>query len=86
MYKTMVRISSSAARQKLPEAVTRAAYTGERTIIERHGKAIAAVVSVADLELLEAIEDRADIDAARRSLRSKGKSIPWAKAKKALGL
>lgn len=82
----MARISSSTARSKLPDAINRAAYAGERTVIERHGKAIAAIVSVADLELLEAIEDRADADAARRALRGAGKNIPWAKAKKALGL
>ena len=82
----MARISSTVARAGLPDAINRAAYAGERVVIEHRGKPIAAVVSLADFELLEALEDRIDVEAARKALRSKGKNIAWSKAKAALGL
>ena len=37
------------------------------------GKPVAALVSPEDLELLEAIEDRIDIEAARKALREPGR-------------
>lgn len=54
-------------RSTLGDAVARVAYTGERTIITRHGKPAAALVSAADLARLEALEmaeDVADFDRA----------------------
>jgi prevent-host-death family protein len=37
----------------LPEIVNRAAYGGERTIVSRRGKPVAAVIPMEDLHLLE---------------------------------
>lgn len=54
-------------RATLGDAVARVSYTGERTIITRHGKPAAALVSAADLARLEALEmaeDVADYDRA----------------------
>lgn len=59
-------VGSSTAREQLPDILNRAAYAGERFIISRHGKPVAAVVSVDDLECLEALEDVADLEALRR--------------------
>jgi hypothetical protein len=44
-----------------------------------------AVVPIDDIELLEALEDRMDLDAAREALRETG-TIPLAKVKAELGL
>ncbi|RAY14012.1 type II toxin-antitoxin system Phd/YefM family antitoxin [Actinomadura craniellae] len=41
------------ARKDLAELVNQVAYQGERVVLTRHGKAMAAIVSAADLELLE---------------------------------
>jgi hypothetical protein len=41
-----------------------------------HGKSIAAIVSVEDLELLQALEDRIDLAAARKALKSRGR-VAW---------
>ena len=41
--------------------ILRVAYKGERIVLERHGKDVAALVSVEDLELLEELEDRTDL-------------------------
>jgi mRNA interferase RelE/StbE len=48
------------ARKRFPELMNRAFYAGDRAVIERHGKKLAAVVSIEDLELLQALEDRLD--------------------------
>ena len=41
------------ARADLAELVSRVGYTGERILLTRHGKALAALVPVSDLEALE---------------------------------
>jgi prevent-host-death family protein len=41
------------ARADLAELVSRVGYTGERIVLTRHGKPLAALVPVEDLEALE---------------------------------
>jgi prevent-host-death family protein len=62
-------VSISDARQSLADLCNRVAYGGERLLIARRGKSRVALVSVEDLELLEALEDAVDIAAAREALR-----------------
>jgi prevent-host-death family protein len=81
----MPRLSASKAREEFAEVVNRAAYKGERTLLHRRGKDVAAVVPVADLVLLEEIEDRMDLDAAREAMKEPG-TVSWEKVKKDLGL
>jgi prevent-host-death family protein len=78
------KLTASAARQNFSDVVNRAAYGGERIIVHRGKKPVAAVVPIEDLELLEQIEDRADLEEVRRRL--KDPTIPWSKIKKDLGL
>ncbi len=59
-------------RNNLADAINRVAYAGERIRLERRGKTVAALVSVEDLELLERLEDEADIKAARKAMKEKG--------------
>ena len=59
-------------RNNLADALNRVAYAGERIILERRGKGVAALVSIEDLELLERIENEADAKAARKALKEKG--------------
>jgi prevent-host-death family protein len=59
-------------RNQLADAINRVAYAGERIVLERRGKKVAALVSVEDLELLEEMEDQADIRAAKKALKEKG--------------
>jgi prevent-host-death family protein len=40
------------ARAELSDLVNRVVYGGERIVLTRHGKAVAAIVSAADLERL----------------------------------
>ncbi|HEY2795586.1 MAG TPA: type II toxin-antitoxin system Phd/YefM family antitoxin [Micromonosporaceae bacterium] len=46
-------ISVTEARAELAELVNRVSYGGSRVVLTRHGKPLAAIVSAADLELLE---------------------------------
>jgi prevent-host-death family protein len=72
-------------RSKLADTINRVAYQGERVVLERRGKGVAALVSMEDLALLEKLEDEADIKAARAALKEKGE-IPWETIKQELGL
>lgn len=56
-------LSISEARQDFAELVNRVAYRGDRVVIARRGRSLAAVVPVEDLELLEALEDEHDVRA-----------------------
>ena len=73
----MIFMSASKARDSFSDTVNRVAYRGERIVLQRRGKAIAALVPVADFERLERLseeeEDRLDNAAAEAALREKGK-------------
>jgi prevent-host-death family protein len=56
-------------RENLSELLGRAQHGNERVTITKNGKPVAAIVSIEDLDLLRAIEDRIDLDAARAALR-----------------
>ncbi|KAF4410476.1 MULTISPECIES: type II toxin-antitoxin system Phd/YefM family antitoxin [Streptomyces] len=45
------------ARAELAELINRVVYGGERVVVTRHGKPLVALVSAADLERLEQIEE-----------------------------
>ncbi|HWF83647.1 MAG TPA: type II toxin-antitoxin system Phd/YefM family antitoxin, partial [Vicinamibacterales bacterium] len=62
----MVKMAASALRSSLSDAISRVSYAGERIALQRNGKAVAGIVSVADLQRLEALDDQADLKAARR--------------------
>jgi prevent-host-death family protein len=78
------KITTSTARTEFADILNRAAYAGERVILHRHKKPVAAVVPIEDLEILEQIEDRADLEEVRNRL--KEPTISWSKIKKELGL
>jgi prevent-host-death family protein len=81
---TMAKISTSAARQQFAEIVSKAEFGGERTVLHRHKKPVAAVVPIEDLELLERYEDELDAKLAKRARREK--TVAWEHLKKDLGL
>lgn len=84
----MIRVESTQARGTFSETINRVAYGKERVVLERRGKAVAAIVPMADIELLEQLEDLIDLEAARRALANpkNKKTIPWKKLKAQLGL
>jgi prevent-host-death family protein len=62
------KLTASAARQNFSDILNRAAYGGERVVVHRGNKPVAAVVPIADFEILEQIEDRSDLDKVRKRL------------------
>ena len=81
----MRRLAASSLREHLADTLNRVAYGGERIVLERRGQEVAALVSLADLKLLEELEDRTDLEAAREALSEPG-AVPWDEVKARLGL
>ncbi|MCI0682393.1 MAG: type II toxin-antitoxin system Phd/YefM family antitoxin [Gemmataceae bacterium] len=67
-----MEISITKIRDNLADALNRVAYGGERVILQRRGKGVAALVSMDELAILEELENRADIAAAKKALKEKG--------------
>lgn len=83
----MTKLDVTKARQAFAETVNHVAYKGERVLIQKHGKPVAALVPVADLELIEWLEDQIDVEEARRIMADAGdRIVPWKEAKARLGL
>lgn len=53
-------VSATEARANFQELINRVEYKGDRIVIERHGKAVVAIVGLEDLKRLEALEDFID--------------------------
>ena len=71
------------AREHLADLANRVALRGERIIVERRGKNLFALVPLDDVELLERLEDKLDLDAIRAA--QDEPSIPFDELKKELG-
>ena len=83
----MVRLTATEAREHFADTLNRVSYRGERIVVYRRGgKDVAAVVPIEDLELLQKIEDRRDLEAIKKSLSEPGERIPYRKFRKTLGL
>ena len=80
----METVSITNVREHLADLGNRVSMRGERLVVERRGKDLFALVSVEDLELLERLEDKLDLDAIRAAKDEPSK--PWVQVKKALGL
>lgn len=81
-------MSAAEAREHFAEVVNRAAYGKERIVLSRRGRPVAALVSMDDLLLLEALEERADLAAAREAEEEAARlgTIAWETVKKDCGL
>jgi len=66
------------ARDQLGQLVNRVEYKDERVVLTRNGRAVAAIVPIDVLRDLEATEDAADLEAARRAVAEPGPNVPHA--------
>ena len=87
----MSTISVAEARRTLPDILNRAAYSHERTVISRHDEAIAAVISMDELRLLDALieryEDESDVADSRAALlEAREDRVAWGDIKSEFGL
>lgn len=62
------KYTTGEARDRFSEVVNEAAYGAERVVLTRHGKDVAAVVPMSDLELLHELERIIDVEEARKAL------------------
>lgn len=82
----MVKVTTSKAREDLADLVSKVHYHGERVVLTRYRKPFAALVSSEDLKLLELIEDRVDVEAAKKALAESDERIPFDEVCQRLGL
>jgi prevent-host-death family protein len=61
-------LSASQVREEFAESLNRVAFGGERVILQRHGKPVAALISISDLRRLEALEGEQAADFVSGSL------------------
>jgi len=70
------RLNTSEARENFGKVVDRVSKKGERVVLSRRGKELAAIIPLEDLHayerFLEEQEDRQDIEAAREALKEPG--------------
>jgi len=84
----MKQVTTVDARAQFSDIINRAAFGKERVTLTRRGKEIVAVVPIEDMKLLEALEDKIDLEEARTALaeaKKKG-TISWDKLKTELGI
>lgn len=80
------RVPASKARERFADILNEVSVRGDRIVLERHGKTVAALISVTDLELLEALEDRFDVEEAKAALLESDERYSWDDVKKQLGI
>ncbi len=78
----MTRLSTHQFQNDMVNAINRVSQDGERILLHKNKKKLAAIVPIEDFELLEAMEDQADLQAARAALAEGGERIPAAEVKR----
>jgi prevent-host-death family protein len=63
-------ISAMQLRASIGDVLNRIQYRGERVVVERKGEPVAAIIGVADLRRLEALETEHEIELYRLAKRS----------------
>ena len=81
-------MSTVELRESFSEAINRAAFGKERVILTRRGKRLAGIVSLEDIQMLEAIDSKKDIEDAKKALKEAARkgTVSLARLKKELGL
>ena len=80
------KISTADARKKLANIVNRVAFGKESFVLTRRGEALAALVSVEDLKLLQEIEESMDVEDAWQARAESEETVSWEELKKELKL
>jgi prevent-host-death family protein len=82
-------IAVSDLRDEHSDVIGRVSYGKERFVLTKYGRPVAALIPLDDLELLEALEDRVDIEAiaeARNDPDNRGEPVSLDDVKAELGL
>jgi prevent-host-death family protein len=82
-------IAVSELREEHSDVIGRVSYGKERFVLTKYGRPVAALIPLDDLELLEALEDRVDLEAiarARTQPENQSEPVSLEKLKAELGL
>ncbi len=71
------KVTAMDLRNRAGELLSRALYAGERFIVERKGKPVAALISLEDLKLLEHLEEERDAALLRLAEQSSRGLVPF---------
>ena len=82
----MNKLTVTEARRDWSNLVDQVAFMGERVLLERNHRPVAALVSAEDAQLLEELEDRVDIEEALKRLADGKQPVPYEAARRRLGL
>lgn len=81
---------NAALQENIDDVLERVVGNGERVVLHENGKEVAVIVPIADLAIIEEIEDLLDNDEADRALadmdNTGGRPVPIEVIKKKLGL
>lgn len=77
-------VHASQARRHWSALLGRVSHAGERFLICRNGRSIAAIVPTSEVELLERIVDEADVEEARTAMKDvQGRvRVAWAEMRR----
>lgn len=81
-------VPTAEARKNLAEILNRVAYGKERVVVTRHGKELAAIVPVEELDLLDRVKRLVASREVAEALREleEGEAVAWDELRKELGL
>lgn len=84
----MHSIPAKQARLEFTHIVDEVAFRGERYVVTRNGRELAAMVSMEDLEILQSLENKRDVEIAKKAeehIRQHG-TVSWEEIEKRLGI
>ena len=84
----MQPITTAEARKHMAELMNRAAYGGERFVVTRHGKELAAIVPLQEATLVDRVRgllEARDYEAALREIQETG-TVAWEDVRRELDL
>ncbi|MCD4830739.1 MAG: type II toxin-antitoxin system Phd/YefM family antitoxin [Anaerohalosphaeraceae bacterium] len=81
----MTTLDMTSVRHDFSEIANRVIFASERVCVRKNGKKAFAFVPIEDLELLEILEDKLDVDAAKVALK-RGKFTDIETVAKKLGI
>jgi prevent-host-death family protein len=64
----MHKLTATALKNRIGATLNEVEFRGERVILQRQGRLAAAIIPIADLRLLEELEDRMDVEEIERVL------------------
>jgi prevent-host-death family protein len=82
----MAKMTITEAEGMLARTIRRVRDERERVTLTENGEPVAAIVTTEDLAFLEELEERIDLEEARKAMAEGGDSIPFEKIRRELGL